>query len=169
MYLFHSIMSGILLFCYNCFFFSNNFVIIYEICKFEMIIYISQHVGYCEDAFILSSNCLKNLLLYPSRYSWIHHTTLQRFTLLEYFYHHPMSCGKHFPKASYVDFTNNSILGQFFIFSQAWSNFPKPHFLQVRKLFFTVSLDKLIPWLSRKNKILQYPDVVRAFSSTNHL
>ena len=43
MYLFDSIMSGILLFCYNWFFFSNNFFIIYEICKFEMIIYISLH------------------------------------------------------------------------------------------------------------------------------
>ena len=129
MYLLHSIMYSILLFCYNWFLFSNKIFIIYEICKFETIIYISQHVGYCEDASILSSNCLKNLLLWPSKYGWMHHTTLQRSTLSEYFYHHPMSCGEHFPKASYVDFTNNSIPGQFFIFSQALSNFLKPHFI----------------------------------------
>ena len=128
MYLLHSIMSSILLLCYNWFFFLNKFFIIYEICKFETIIYISQHVGYCEDASILSSNCPKNLLLQPSRYGWMHHTTLQRSTLSEYFYHHPMSSGGNFPKASYAYFTNNSILGQFFIFSQARSNFPKPHF-----------------------------------------
>ena len=128
MYLLHSIMSGILLFCYNWFFFSNKFFIIQEICKFEMIICISQQVGYCEYASILSSNCPKNLLLQPSRYGWKHHTTLQRSTLLEYFYHHLISCGEHFLKAGYADFTNNSILGQFFILSQAQSNFPKPHF-----------------------------------------
>ena len=127
MYMLHSIMSGILFFCYNWFFFLNNFFIIYEICKFEKIIYISQHVGYCEDAFILSSSCPKNLLLQPSRYGRICHTTLQRSTLSEYFYHHPMSCGRNLPKASYAYFTNNSILGQFFIFSQAQCNFPKPH------------------------------------------
>ena len=128
MYLFHSIMPGILLFCYNWFFFLNNFFIIYENFKIQTIIYISWHVGYCEDAFILSSNCLKNLLLQLSRYGWIHHTTLQRSTLSEYFYHYPMSCGGHFPKVGYADFTNNSILGNFFIFSQDRSNFPKPHF-----------------------------------------
>ena len=116
----------------------NNFFIIYEICTFQMLIYISQHVGYCEHASILSSNCPKNLLLQPSRYGWIHHTTLQRSTLSEYFYHHPMSCGEHFPKASYVDFTNNSILWTIFylllgsflislnhIFQATWTNIPK--------------------------------------------
>ena len=128
MYLFHSIMFGILLFCYNWLFFLNNFFILYEICMFEMLIYISQHVGYCEDASILSSNCPKNHLLQPSRYGWIHHTTLQRSTLSEYLYHHLMTCGGHFHKASYADFTTNSILGQFFIFSQARYNFPKLHF-----------------------------------------
>ena len=131
MYLLHSIMFGILLFCYNWFFFLNNFFIIYEICKFETIIYISQHVGYCEYASILSSNRPKNLLLQPARYGWMHHTTLQISTLLEYFYHQPMSCGRHFPKASQTDFTNNPILGQFFILSQAWSNFHNPQFWKV--------------------------------------
>ena len=154
MYLLHLIMSGILLFCYKWFFFLNKFFILYEICEFEMIIYISQDVGYCEYVSILSSNCPKNLLLQPSRYGWIHHTTLQRSTLSEYFDHHPMSCGGNFPKASYAYFTNNSILGQLFIFSQAWSNFCKPQLLQVHKLFFRVSLEKMRPWLSRKNNSL---------------
>ena len=137
MYLFHSIMSGILLFCYNWFFFSNNFFNIYEICKFEMIIYISQHVGYCEDDFILSSNCTKNLLLQPSRYGWIHHTTLQRSTLSEYFYHHPMSCGRislrpfmHIlPIIPYLDnFLSSPRLGLIslnHIFQATWTNIPK--------------------------------------------
>ena len=143
MYLLHSITSCILLFCYNWFVFSNKFFIIYEICNFETIIHIYLHVCYCEDASILSSNYPKNLLLQPSRYGWIHHTTLQRSKLSEYSYHHPMSCGEHFPKASYADFTNNSILRIFFIFSQALSNFHKPHFWQVHNFFFTASLDKI--------------------------
>ena len=33
----------------------------------------------------------------------------------EYFYHHPISCGGHFPKESYEYFTNNFIHVQFFI------------------------------------------------------
>ena len=130
-------LSGILLFCCNWFFFSNIFFIIYEICKFETIVYISSHVGYCEDAFILSSNYPKNLLLQPSIYGWIHHTTVQISIVLEYFYHHLMSCDGHFPKAHYAYYTNNFIHGQFFssprlglislnhIFQATWTNIPK--------------------------------------------
>ena len=127
MYLFHSIMSGILLFCYNWFFFSNNFFIIYEICKFETIIFISQHVGYCEDDFIVFKLSEKPLIIafqiwLDSPYNTLEIHTLRIFLSSSY------ELWQDFPKAIYAYFTNNSILGQFFIFSQARSNFPKPHF-----------------------------------------
>ena len=63
------------------------------------------------------------------------YNTLEICALSEYFYHHRMSCGGNFPKASQEDFTNNSILGQFFIFSYSWSNFPKQQFLQFLHVF----------------------------------
>ena len=99
----------------------------------------------------------------------MHHKTLQIFTVSKYFYHHFITYGRHFPKASQVDFTNNSILRQFFIFSYAWYNFPKPQLWWVHKFYFKVYLDKLRPWLSRQNNTLQYPHVLREFSSIKHL
>ena len=99
----------------------------------------------------------------------MHHTKLQRSTLSECFYHHLMRRDMHFPKASQEYFTNNSILQQFFIFSYSWSNFPKPQLWQAHKFYFRVYLDKMRPWLSRKNSSLQYPHVMWGFSSTKHL
>ena len=91
----------------------------------------------------------------------MHHKKLQRSKISEYFYHQPMSCGRNFPKATQED--------SFFIFSQDWSNFPKPQLWQAHKFYLKVYLDKMRPWLSRQNNSLQYPHVLRAFSSTKHL
>ena len=176
MYLLHSVMSGILLFCYNRFFFSNNFYIIYEICMFQTIIYISQHVGYCEDAFILSSNYPKNLLLQLSRYGWIHHTTLQRSTLSKYFYHHPMSSGGHFPKASYADFTNNSILGKIFqrfflsplrAFFWSSANMAERHFWQIDIFLLKEFLVRIMIQLDAPYNTLEI-HTLRIFLSSSH-